>query len=97
MFQLLQSEKQRLTIMWAQFAPLEPTAELTPAAQGELKSQWVEIAPSELHDYKADCLERKAAFELSYNIPDFFAPAPDEKIAFEDSLQAHRNSYIIWE
>lgn len=96
MYKLLQDDKQRLTIMWAQLAPFELTADVTPAEQSALESQWIKIAPHELHDYAATCLERKGAFELAHDIPDFFAPSPDEMIAFEDDYQKHNASYIIW-
>lgn len=96
MYQLLQDEKQRLAIMWAQIAPLELTADVTPAEQDALESQWMNIAPHELCDYAALCLEQKAAFELTHNIPDFFAPSDEEMIAFESDYQKHIASYIIW-
>lgn len=96
MYQLLQSEKQHLTIMWAQIAPNEPTADLTPAEASVLQDAWIAIAPHELFNIKATNLERKGAFELAYTIPGFFAPAPDEALAFEESYQRHVDSYIIW-
>lgn len=93
---LLQTEKQRLTALWAQIAPHEPTADVTPAEQGDLANQWIRIAPHELHSYKAECLEIKGAFEISHNIPGFFAPTADEEIVFERDCQRHAASYIIW-
>lgn len=96
MFQLLQEQKRELTILWAQIAPFEQLADVTPSEQNDLENQWVTIAPHELHDYAATCLEHKAVFELTHDIPGFFAPSRDEQIAFEDDYQQHANSYIIW-
>ena len=61
-----------------------------------LQTMWIRIAPHELFEYKATCLERKGLFELEYDIPGFWGPDFDEGTAFEDSLQAHSDSYIIW-
>ncbi len=96
MYQLLQAEKRELTNQWAQIAPFEMLADVTPAERCALESQWIKIAPHELHDYAASCLEQKAAFELAHDIPDFFAPTPDEMQAFEDAYQKHIDSYILW-
>lgn len=93
---MLQSQKQRLTVMWAQIAPDEPTADLTPAEAGELQDLWISIAPHELFNVKATHLERKGAFELAHDIPGFFAPDADEQMAFDESYQRHADSYIIW-
>lgn len=67
--------------------------------QDEIKSlqaHWITIAPHELFDYAATCLELKGVHELTYDIPGFWGPDFDEGTSFEDSLQAHRDSYIIW-
>jgi hypothetical protein len=95
-YEFLQSERQQLALMWARIAPDEPTADVTPVERGALEEQWIEIAPHELNSHKASCLEKKGAFELVYDIPNFFAPGDDEQDAFEDSYQRHAASYIIW-
>lgn len=47
----------------------------------ELQALWIKIAPSELFDYKATCLERKGLFELEHpDIKGFFAPSDDGAI-----------------
>lgn len=47
----------------------------------ELQALWIKIAPHELFDYKATCLERKGLFELNHpEIKDFFAPSEDGAI-----------------
>ena len=47
----------------------------------ELQALWIKIAPHELFDHKATCLERKGLFELQHpEIKGFFAPSDDGAI-----------------
>lgn len=62
----------------------------------DLQALWITIAPHELFDYAATCLERKGLFELNYDIRGFWGSDEDEGTLFEDSLQKQRDSYIIW-
>lgn len=62
----------------------------------ELKMMWGRIAPNEPNAHNARVQEAKWEVENIYHIQGFWGPDFDEGTAFEDSLQAHRDSYIIW-
>jgi len=96
MFTLLHSQKVSLQVMWGQIAPSEPQADLTPAEIDTLREQWIKIAPHELFDYKATCLEDKGLFEIAHDTPDFFTPTPDEEGTWEEEFEKHKQSYILW-
>jgi hypothetical protein len=96
MYELLHGQKQALQAQWVQIAPNELTADLTPTDALTLQELWIRIAPKELFDYAATLLEHKAAFELNYDIPGFFAPDVEEMEAFERDYRKHAASYILW-
>lgn len=62
----------------------------------KLVLEWGRIAPYEPNGYDARCDEAKWKVEHIHHIKGFWAPEPEELVSFEDSYQAHCESYIIW-
>lgn len=61
-----------------------------------LKNMWARLCPLEKNSYFAKCDEAKWEMEHVCGIKNFWAPEPEEAVSFEDSYQAHCESYIIW-
>ena len=62
-----------------------------------LRRQWVQLAPREMTAYDCYCNEAIWWVANVAKIDGFWAPDEDEGSAFEDQLEKHNRSYIVWE